>query len=127
MKSASAWVLSLGFVGAAFLGSAAAPAQASLVGNNLVARANASDGDNRVLQVYRTDPIPGTGFITDFRTFKQASTPGPELRAYVLRPTGNPNEVNVLFDSGDLSVAGATDGTVVTFDVPDIAVQAGDL
>src|SRR5688572_20113088 len=105
MRTASARVLSVSFAFAAFLAAAAAPARATLIGNNLVGRAAASDGDNRVLQVYRSasDVVPGAGFITDFRTFKQSGTSGPELRAYVFRPTGNPNEVNVLFDSGDLS------------------------
>ena len=51
------------------------------------------------------------------------------FHAYVLRPTGTPDQYNVVFDSGQLTVPALTDsGTseVATFGVTNLAVQAGD-
>jgi FtsP/CotA-like multicopper oxidase with cupredoxin domain len=75
--------------------------------------------------------------IQSFQTWNQA-TPGASpfasagnvFHAYVLRPTANPNEYTVVFDSGLLTVPTLTDpavSEVATFPVANLAVQAGDV
>ena len=100
-------------------------AGAALVGNDLVSRAAATDGATDVFQIYRTDPVPGPGVIKSFATYNQGG--GGNFNAYVLRPTGAPNEYTVLFDSGVRNVAAAQSGVVNNFQHAPVAVQAGDL
>jgi FtsP/CotA-like multicopper oxidase with cupredoxin domain len=105
------------------------------VGNPLVERAYATDNATNVFVVAPT-PLPN-GMIQSFQTLNQASAGGSfapsaglSFHAYVLRPTGVPNEYQIVFDSGLFTVPALDDPTVsqtATFAVPNIAVQAGDL
>ncbi len=111
------------------------------VGNPLVDRAYASDfpvGVGALAPVLVVVPaaLPD-GMLQSFQTWNQA-TPGAStfpsagnvFHAYVLRPTGLPNEYTVVFDSGQLTVPALTDPAVseiATFTVANLAVQAGDV
>jgi FtsP/CotA-like multicopper oxidase with cupredoxin domain len=105
------------------------------VGNPLVERAYATDNDATVFVVVPT-PLPD-GLVQSFQTFNQAlaggsfaPSAGLSFHAYILRPTGNPNEYLVVFDSGLNTVPALADPAVseiATFAVPNIAVQAGDV
>ena len=113
------------------------------VGNRLIDRAYATDfpvttvGELApVLVVLPDQPLPD-GFLTSFQMWNQAnagSSPFPSagnvFHAYVLRPTGNTDEYDVVFDSGLLTVPDLTDpnvSEVATFGVANLAVQAGDI
>ena len=109
------------------------------VGNPLVERGYATDYNTAnpvpVLVVQPAAVLPD-GLVQSFEVFNQATTggsPGPSagntFHAYILRPTGVTNEYIVVFDSGALTVPATADpvGEVVSFAVPDIAVQAGDI
>jgi FtsP/CotA-like multicopper oxidase with cupredoxin domain len=109
------------------------------VGNPLLDRAYASDfpgpSPAPVFVVLPT-ALPG-GILTDFLSWNQAapgSSPYPSagqiFNAYVLRPTANPGEYQVIFDSGTLAVPTLADPAIsemATYDVTDTAVQAGDI
>lgn len=117
------------FASLALLAFAVAPAQAQLlVGNDVsTGRANASDGDGTIFQVDRGDPIPETGFVTDFVIYDQAGNNSSTdwlFHAYILRPTGTANEYTVISDNL-LTPTGTN--TTKYYDVTDIPVQAGDL
>ncbi|HEX5808279.1 MAG TPA: hypothetical protein VFY25_06395, partial [Anaerolineales bacterium] len=112
-----------------------------LVGNGLLDRTYASDfpvvvGELAPVFVVVSAALPD-GLVQSFQTWNQA-TPGASpfpsagnvFHAYVLRPTANPNEYKVVFDSGLLTVPALADpavGEVATFGVANLAVQAGDL
>ncbi|MFF2951636.1 multicopper oxidase domain-containing protein [Kitasatospora sp. NPDC057965] len=114
---------------------------AMAVGNPLVDRAYATDfatppGElGPVLVVLDGSPLPA-GTLKSFRTWNQA-TPGGSPTAsegglfhgYLLRPGGTPGSYTVVADSGPRTVprpaAGA--GEIATYEVPDVAVQAGDV
>ncbi len=111
------------------------------VGNQLVERAYATDfpvsvGALAPVLVVIPSPLPD-GLVQSFQTWNQAAagaSPFPSagniFHAYVLRPTGNPNEYTVVFDSGQFTVPALADpatSEVATFPVPNIAVQAGDV
>jgi FtsP/CotA-like multicopper oxidase with cupredoxin domain len=111
------------------------------VGNPLVDRAYASDypvGVGELAPVFVVLPtaLPD-GMVQSFQTWNQA-TPGGSpfpsagnvFHVYVLRPTANPNEYTVVFDSGLLTVPALADpavSEVATFGVANLAVQAGDV
>ena len=111
------------------------------VGNALVDRTYASDypvaaGEVAPALVVVPTALPD-GLLQSFRTWNQA-TPGGSpfpsagnvFHAYVLRPTGLPDEYTVVFDSGLLTVpplANPAVGEVATFPVLNLAVQAGDV
>jgi FtsP/CotA-like multicopper oxidase with cupredoxin domain len=112
------------------------------VGNSLVDRAVATDyatppGDFGQVFVVLPSAVLPDGLIQSFQTWNQATTGGSPttsaggvFHAYVLRPTANPNEYTVFYDSGLLTVPPLADpatGEVVTFPVPGVAVQAGDI
>ncbi|MBK9055335.1 MAG: multicopper oxidase domain-containing protein [Chloroflexi bacterium] len=111
------------------------------VGNPLVQRTYATDfASPAVTPVPVFVVVPGAvlpdGLVQSFQTFNQTvpggsptSSEGNLFHAYVLRPTGQPNEYQVIFDSGPLTVPPSTNpaGQVETFPVPDIAVQDGDV
>ena len=92
------------------------------VGNDVIARPVASDGAQNVLVV--SPGVLTDGFLTGFQTFVQPRSEGLSFHAYVLRPTGTPDEYSVVFDSGQITTP-ATPG-VATFGVSNLAVQAGD-
>lgn len=111
------------------------------VGNPLVDRQYASDfpvgiGELAPVLVVLPTALPD-GMIQSFQLWNQAtpgSSPFPSagnvFHAYVLRPTGAPNEYTVIFDSGLLTVPALTDpavGEIASFGVANLAVQAGDV
>jgi len=70
-----------------------------------------------------------TGQLTGFETYRQstgvnAPSAGKKFHAYVLRPTGTPNEYSVVYDSGLLTVPAGADG-VVSYSA-NAPVEAGD-
>ncbi len=105
------------------------------VGNQLIERAFATDNAPEVFVVLPA-ALPN-GFIQSFMTLNQALAGGSaapsagfSFHAYVLRPTVNPNEYSVVFDSGLLTVPALADPAVSeisTFPVGGVAVQAGDV
>ncbi|MDX1437434.1 MAG: hypothetical protein R3335_11515, partial [Anaerolineales bacterium] len=105
------------------------------IGNPLIDRAYATDNSNAVFVVVPS-PLPD-GMVQSFQTWNQAlpggsfaPSAGLNFHAYVLRPTGNPDEYAVVFDSGQLTVPPLADPAVseiATFGVMNLAVQAGDL
>ena len=102
------------------------------VGNPLIERAYATDAASAVLVVVPT-PLPD-GLVQSFDIFNQVNpgasggpSAGNSFHAYILRPTGTPNEYLVVFDSGLLTVPAVLAGNMESFTVPDIAVQAGDV
>ncbi|RJP23809.1 MAG: hypothetical protein C4529_03450 [Deltaproteobacteria bacterium] len=112
------------------------------VGNPLIDRAYATDfatpaGTLGPVLVVVPAALPA-GTLSSVQTWNQASaggspTPsaGGVFHAYVLRPTGTPNQYSVVHDSGLLAVpalpAGSA-GQVETFPMaPGVAVQAGDV
>ncbi len=110
---------------------AAVPVQ---IGNPLIARAFASDAATSVFGTLVGSPLPA-GNLSEFKVWNQAgatASAGNVFHAYVLRPTGTPNDYTVVFDSGALTVpalsggAGPT-GEVATFAVGPVAVLTGDI
>ncbi|MGW3076181.1 multicopper oxidase domain-containing protein [Kitasatospora sp. NPDC001132] len=111
------------------------------VGNPLVDRAFATDFATPpgrlgpVLVVLGGSPLPA-GTLKSFQTWNQAKPAGSPsasegglFHAYVLRPTGAPDAYTVVADSGPRTVPkpSAAAGEVATYEVPDVAVQSGDL
>ncbi len=113
------------------------------VGNPLVDRAYATDfatppGTLGPVLVVVPGAVLPAGTLSNVQTWNQASpggSPTPSVggvfHAYVLRPTGTPNQYTVAYDSGLLTVpalpVGST-GQVETFPVaPGVTVQAGDV
>lgn len=105
------------------------------VGNPLSERAYATDNATGVFVVVPT-PLP-TGQLESFLTLNQALAGGSvapsagfSFNAFVLRPTGLPDEYQVVFDSGLLVVPPLADpaiSEIATFPAPNVAVQAGDV
>ncbi len=108
-------------------GSQECRAQIVDIGGALIARGFGNgDGAAEVLVLYN-QAIPSAGNILSFSVYKQGTTQFfTGFRAYVLRPTGTPNQYTVLFESSVFSVAAGTPNSVLVFDVPDFAVLAGD-
>ncbi len=113
------------------------------VGNPLTGRSNATDYATPpgvlgpVFVVLPSSVLPA-GSLQSFQTFNQADpagSPTPSagglFHAYVLRPTGNPSQYTVVYDSGQLTVPALADplvSEVATFPVaPAVAVLAGDV
>jgi FtsP/CotA-like multicopper oxidase with cupredoxin domain len=112
------------------------------VGNPLVERTYATDfpvavGELGPVFVAIPTAVLPDGLLQSFRMLNQASagaspfpSAGNVFHAYVLRPTANPSEFTVLFDSGLLTVPTLADPTVsevFTFGVASLPVQAGDI
>lgn len=110
-------------------------------GNPLVDRAYATDfatppgALGPVLVVLGGSPLPA-GTLKSFQTWNQtkpggspSASEGGLFHAYVLRPTGTPDTYTVVADSGLKTVPKPTAaaGEVATYEVPDVAVQAGDV
>ena len=105
------------------------------VGNPLQDRTYATDNAAGVFVVLPA-ALPD-GMIQSFQVWNQAAAGGSiqpsaglTFHAYVLRPTANPGEFFVVFDSGQLTMPALADpavSEVATFGVADLAVQAGDL
>ncbi len=126
--------LILGLVVASF----ASSAHASLdFGNDLIGRTYASDypvglGGTAPILVMPDAVLPN-GTLESFKTFNQLepggspfASAGNTFTAYVLRPTGNPNEFTVVFSSAPLIVPAVAASGIETFPVAPFAVQAGD-
>ncbi|MGE5377790.1 MAG: hypothetical protein ACM3XO_22245, partial [Bacteroidota bacterium] len=110
------------------------------IGNSLTARAFATDfatapGSLGPVFVVLQTTMPAKGQVQSIQYFNQATTGGSPtpsagnlFHAYVLHPTGNPNEYSVLWDSGELTVPATSDpvGVVETIPVPNVAVTTGD-
>jgi FtsP/CotA-like multicopper oxidase with cupredoxin domain len=111
------------------------PEALTFVGNQLVDRGYATDNAADVF-VLNPAPLPG-GFLQSFQIWNQATAGGSfqpsaglSFHAYVLRPTGTPNQYLVFFDSGLLTVPPLADPVVsasVTFGVANLPVQEGDV
>ena len=111
------------------------PEALTFVGNSLVDRAYATDNAANVFVVIPA-ALPG-GYLQSFQTWNQATpggsfapSAGLNFHAYVLRPTSNPGEYLVFFDSGQLTMPTLEDPAVsalATFGVANLAVEAGDL
>ena len=115
-------------------------ATAVTVGNPLIARSFATDyatgpGTLGPVFVVLQTTMPAAGQVTGIQYFNQATTGGSPtasagnlFHAYVLHPTGNPDEYSVLWDSGELTVPATVDpiGVIETIAVPNIAVTTGD-
>ena len=100
------------------------------IGNSLTGPRNTPTDNAANVSVVNTHaPLPN-GMLTEFQTYNQPGSGPNTFHAYVLRPTGTPNQYTVVFDSGLLTVptlpAGST-GRVETFPVGPVPVQAGDL
>jgi hypothetical protein len=109
---------------------AVTPTAPASIGNPLVQRAYASDGDPRSFVVLPHAALP-SGTLQSFQTWNQPTGAGSTFHAYVLRPTlGVVNGYTVIYDSGALTVPVPTNpaGEVATFPVsPSVAVAAGDV
>ena len=101
------------------------PAYATLVGNALTDRSDASDGATGVFYTNFV-PMPGTGVVDSVSIYGKGDT--QPFNLYQLRPTGSPNQYAVVYDSGIIGPSG-TSGTVSSLALPNGAasVQAGDL
>ncbi len=97
-------------------------------GNPLVSGSSFSDSFPRVFGVVRGATLP-TGSLTGFSVWNQTGSAGYGFHAYVLRPTANLDEFEVVFDSGLLTVPvlSTATGEVVTYPVGPVATEAGDL
>ena len=111
------------------------------VGNPLIERTYASDfpvgvGESAPVFVVVPTALPD-GMVQSFQVLNQANagsssfpSAGNVFHAYVLRPTGVPNEYTIVFDSGLLTMPTLADpavSEVASFGVANLAVQAGDV
>lgn len=100
------------------------------IGNNLTARASASDGARQ--QVFYTNNVamPDEGTADSVSVFWQGDAAG-QFNILQLRPTGMDGEFDVVYDSGAISPSalGATANAVNVFDFPngETSVLAGDI
>jgi len=99
------------------------PVVTTPTGNAVTARSTATDGAANVFVVNPT-PLPA-GTLTGFKVYDQPGSGPNTFNAYVLRGTA-PN-YQVVFDSGPLTVPAVTTGQELTFSVPGMTIQAGDL
>lgn len=117
-------LLVLGLLGA--VATFGTPSEAALIGNILNARSAAGDG---ALGVFYSNyvPMPGTGVVDAIGLYYQASPYAP-FNAYQLRPTGNPNEYTVVYDSGAITPSG-TPNTALRIPLPNgkTYVRPGDI
>jgi hypothetical protein len=104
-----------------------ARSQYILLGNDLVQRQYPSDGAGDVFEVYTGEPVAENGFIVGVETYRQSGASLSVFNAYLLRPTGNAGEYNVIFDSGPLDLTGKPLDSVAVFSFDPVAVKAGDL
>lgn len=105
------------------------------VGNELKERAYATSTMTppRTLDIVRK-PLPD-GLLESFQTFNQtvpgqsaSTSAGKKFHAYVLRPDATvANQYGVVYDSGELTVPDPVADPVVTYPVPNVAVQQGDV
>jgi len=98
----------------------------SLVGNALVQAETACDSVENILPVYTSSPIPSDGVINEVQIYKQEPTATVRtFELFVLRPTGG-GQYDVVASSGQITNYG-TGGQALAYNLPDIAVEAGDL
>jgi hypothetical protein len=122
--------------GAAMLGLAlgtASPAHAVLVGNELSPRQAGSDGAPNVMWTSFVD-MPSDGLVDSVHVYSQAF-PGSllgesvSIHFYQLRPTGNVNEYDVVYDSGTIDIPDPETEGIKQFSFANgpTFVQPGDL
>jgi hypothetical protein len=116
----------------------AASARATMFGDPLVERAYASDfpvgqGQSAPVMVIPSAVLP-TGTLDGFATWDQVDpggspfpSAGNTLTAYILRPTGNPNQFTEVFNSGLLTIPPVSSSQVATFLVSPFQTHAGDI
>ncbi len=96
------------------------------IGNPLIARAYATDSATNVFGIVPTPLIAGT--LQSFQAFIEPAAAGLMFHAFVLRPTGVPNDYLVVFDSGPLAVPAIGTAGIQNFPVAGgVAVNAGDV
>jgi hypothetical protein len=110
------------------------PTVVTPMGNPLIDRAYATDNAAEVFVVLPT-PLP-SGQVQSIQTLNQAAAGGSfqpsaglSFHAYILRPTVNPNEYTVVFDSGLLTVPPLADPAVSEIAIfpANVPVQANDV
>jgi hypothetical protein len=125
IQSLRSSIVRLSFV-ALVLAWTAASAEATLIGNSLTSRANGSDGDHTVFQVYFNAPVPSNPLpqsITNFEIYNQAGA--GSFDAVVLHPLGGGQYQVTAVDP--ITVTGANLNAVDVFPVTPIPVTGGDL
>ena len=115
----------------------AASARATLYGDPLVERGNASDYPAYIHIATGVFVVPSAvlpaGTLNSFETWDQVDpgaspfpSAGQTLTAYLLRPTGNANEFKAVFMSSPLTVPTVVSSQVATFPVSPFPTVAGD-
>jgi len=79
------------------------PLTGTPVGNTLTPRDSATDGSPHVLYSNFV-PMPATGEVAGVSTYTQGSA--LDFNMYQLRPTGTPNQYDVVYDSGTIRPSG---------------------
>jgi hypothetical protein len=96
-----------------------------LVGNTLGPRNDAADGATGVFYTNFRE-IPHQGIVDGVTLYTQGAT--STFRLLQLRPTGTPDEYDIVFDSGTLSPTGVSGTTLsIPFSDGPIPVQTGDI
>jgi hypothetical protein len=95
------------------------PTGNAVTGNPVTARGTPTDTAANVC-VVNAAPLPA-GTLTGFNIYVQPGSGPNTFHAYVLRGS------LVVFDSGPLAVPSVTTGQELTFPMPGIAIQAGDV
>jgi len=98
------------------------PSPTVQLGNALIARAAGSDGVTNLLGVWPHTPIPTDGTIESVSVYNGSGS--GSFRFFLLRPTGTPNEYDVIAEEGPF----APSVGVNTFDLSaPLAASAGDV
>lgn len=97
-------------------------ARAATIGETYDASLSCGGGNLTMEPDYQ---VPGGGTISSFSFKTRTESAGDQIDFKVLRATGNVNEYIVVGSSGPQTLLG--DGSVQTFPVTPIAVQAGDV
>lgn len=107
---------------------AASPAHAVLIGNELSPRQAASDGVTNVMWTSFNE-IPFDGLVSSVKTYFQPHTYTNGVHFYQLRPTGTPDQYDVIYDSGEIDTSGSGPEGIRGFSFPNgpTFAQPGDL
>jgi len=101
------------------------PLTGTPIGNALTPRAAATDGSTQVLYTNFT-PMPADGEVAGVSTYAQGSS--YSFNMYQLRPTGTPNQYDVVYDSGTIRPSGGS-GSIEALPFPNgpTTVAPGDV